>query len=225
MSLLILTLFGMTFSLLPGETQTSVIPEEFRWLRVPLEDAMLFFLGLAMVITFLEMLKELRKKYAWQKSLRIFIEKAIMNEFSSRDSIAPIRMMVNMQKLDISRLLKEKHEDALKEGSTIDDWLRDNGLIRKLGARGRIKIEASPSFFCLALKLQQSWSIAQAMTKCFDPRKIVRFLEGIKTTDEMRPIKQVKKKISANLDCAYHALPYDADKFPASRLPSGLATF
>ena len=48
------------------------------------------------------------------------------------------------------------------------------------------------------------------MTKSFDPRKIVPFLEGIKTADEMRPIHQVESTICANLDRAYHALTYVA---------------
>ena len=36
-----------------------MIPEKYRWLRTPFEDAMLFFLGLSVLVTFLEMLKEI----------------------------------------------------------------------------------------------------------------------------------------------------------------------
>ena len=105
MSLLILTLFGMTFSLLPHDCdeddselcETSVIPEQYRWLRILLEDAMLFFLSLAIVVTLLEMLKELRKKYEWQKALTIFIEKAVAHDFGSSESRnMPIRLQTYM---------------------------------------------------------------------------------------------------------------------------------
>ena len=40
------------------------MPVKYLWLRVPLEDILLFCLGLSVLITLLEMLKELRKKYA-----------------------------------------------------------------------------------------------------------------------------------------------------------------
>ena len=66
-SLMIFSLFGLMFSLLPhecdagptpGSCPKSVIPRTYFWLRAPLEDAMLCFLGLSVPSRLLEMLKE-----------------------------------------------------------------------------------------------------------------------------------------------------------------------
>ena len=218
-----------------GLANTGAIPEKFRWLRVPLEDAMLFFLGLSVLITLLEMLKELRKKYEWQKALRLFVEKAVMHDFSNREgcrcnrgerSFSLVNVVSNMKELDISLLLKENHNGAMEKDSTIEDRLREAGLIRKLGPRGRTKIEASSLFFCLCSETPQtSWSIAQAMSRSFDPRKMVPFLSGIKTADEMRPLQQVEGMIHPNLDCVYHTLRYAAAELLASRLHPRMSTF
>ena len=42
---------------------TGVIPNDFQWIRGLLEGTLFFCVGLAVLITVLEMLKELRKKY------------------------------------------------------------------------------------------------------------------------------------------------------------------
>ena len=52
----------------------------------------------------------------------------------------------NMKSLNVETLLKEEqHEGAgPKESLSIEERLKQSGLNKKLGARGRIKIEASP---------------------------------------------------------------------------------
>ena len=55
----------MMFALLPKSCdpeERGFIPEEYCWLRDPLEGILLFCLSLAVLVTLSEMLKELRKK-------------------------------------------------------------------------------------------------------------------------------------------------------------------
>ena len=91
-SLMAFSLFGMAFSMFNeydedgALTSKGLFDKEYEWLKDPLTWGAVLSVGLASFVTALDVLKELRKKYLWQKSLSIYIEKAIKMDYDRSQS-------------------------------------------------------------------------------------------------------------------------------------------
>ena len=95
---------------------------------------------------------------AGQKSLRVFVDKALKQDFSANEQQNFLRLIGYMKTLDTNTIVeagidlqneRDEEKGGLEKGSA-KDRLKQTGLVTKIGTRGRVKVEASP--FCLCLR-------------------------------------------------------------------------
>ena len=83
-------------------------------------------------------------RYLWQKALHIFVNKAIRNDFSNQTGI--LNMLKFMQSVEIPSDNEGQQADGCNTATasnTDKDDKANLGICLKLGARGRMKVEAS----------------------------------------------------------------------------------
>ena len=131
-----------------------------------LEGLCLFFMLLAAVVTFLDMGKELAKKYHWQRSLHVYIKKAVLRHDTE------VSFWDGLQDVDVDKIAKELSAAGSSSGGMAMAMLRQvssvgrvaapqdvavssdlstaiaaAGLMSKVGTRGKIKLESLTKSF------------------------------------------------------------------------------
>ena len=126
----------------------------------------MFFMVLAALVTFLDMGKELKKKYRWQRSLHVYIKKAVLRQDTQ------VSCWDGLQDVNVEKIAQELSSAGSSSGSMATAMLRQisnvgrsataqdvnavkdlsmavsaAGLVSKVGTRGKVKVESLTTSF------------------------------------------------------------------------------